>query len=257
MGWRLRSGRRQPHSRTYRRSPEVALPPGQLLPGYDGPLGRGQRLVELVDPLHERPELEPPEHLLELRAVGRRQHELSRVAVDVEVAAHRRQHLRLAGLVGVLAQRPRAGGRQLVDVLEHALDGLELLDQLGGGLVTDAGHAGDRVGRVALEADQIGDLLRRHAEAGGDSLRRVHVHVGDPSRSHHQADVLGDELERVAVGGDDAGGHARLVGSGRQSGDHVVRLPAFELEVPVAESLDDRLEVRPLLAEQIGHRAAV
>jgi hypothetical protein len=72
---------------------KIAFAPGQLLARDDGTLGRGQRLVELVDPLQERPELEPPEHLLELGAVGRREHELRRVAIDVEVPVHRRQDL--------------------------------------------------------------------------------------------------------------------------------------------------------------------
>ena len=105
---------------------------------------------------------------------------------------------------GVLAKRPRARGRQLVDVLEHAFHRVELLDQLRRGLVADAGHARDRVGGVALEADQVGNLLRRHAQTRRHAVGRVHVNVGHAARRHHQADVLGDQLERVAVGGDDA-----------------------------------------------------
>jgi ribosomal protein S18 acetylase RimI-like enzyme len=41
-----------------------------------------------------------------------------------------------------------------------------------------------------------------------------------------------------------------------EGGDHVVRLPPLELEVAVAERLDDRAEVRELLAEQVRHRPA-
>ena len=62
------------------------------------------------------------------------------------------------------------------------------------------------------------------------------------------------ELEGVAVGRDDGGLDARLVCAGRERGDHVVRLPALELEVAVAERLHDRTEVRELLAQEIGHR---
>ena len=47
---------------------------------------------------------------------------------------------------------------------------------------------------------------------------------------------------------------AGLVGAGRERRDHVVRLPALELEVAVAERLDDRPEVRELLAQQVRHR---
>ena len=54
----------------------------------------GTRLVELVDAVEQVAELEAPEDLLQLRAVGRVEHELRRVAVDVEVAPHRRELLR-------------------------------------------------------------------------------------------------------------------------------------------------------------------
>ena len=49
-----------------------------------------------------------------------------------------------------------------------------------------------------------GTLSGGDPEPGLDALGRVDVHVGDAARGHHQADVLGDELERVAVGRDDA-----------------------------------------------------
>ena len=81
--------------------------------------------------------------------------------------------------------------------------------------------------------------------------------VGDTARGHHQAHVLGDELERIPVGRDDAGLHSGGVGAGREGGDDVVCLPALELEVAVAERLDDRPEVRELLAQEIGHRPPV
>ena len=126
-----------------------------------------------------------------------------------------------------------------------------------GGLVPDPGDARDVVARVALQPDEVRDLVGADPVARLDPLGRVHLHVRDAARRHHQADVLGDELERVAVGRDDARLHARLVGLRRERRDHVVRLPALELEVPVPEGLDDRTEVRELLAEEVRHRAAV
>ena len=88
-------------------------------------------------------------------------------------------------------------------MLEHALERAVLGDQLPGGLVPDPGDARDVVGRVALEPDEVGHLLGRDAVARLDALGRVDVDVGDAARGHHQADVLRDELERVAVGRDD------------------------------------------------------
>ena len=172
----------------------------------------------------------------------------------VEVAPHRREQLRVARLLGVLAHRLRARRRELVDVLEHALERPVLRDQLPGRLVADPGNAGDVVRGVALEADEVRHLLGRDAVARLDALGRVDVDVRDAARRHHQADVLRAELERVAVGRDDAGLDPRLVGARGERRDHVVGLPALELEVPVAERLDDRAEVRELLAQEVGHR---
>ena len=90
-----------------------------------------------------------------------------------------------------------------------------------------------------------------------DALGRVDVDVGDAARGHHQRDVVGHELERVAVGRDDRRLDPRLVGAVRERRDHVVGLPALELEVAVAEGLDDRAEVRELLAQQVRHRLAL
>ena len=107
---------------------------------------------------------------------------------------------------------------------------------------------------VALEADEVRHLVGPDAVAQLDPLRRVDVHVRDAARRHHQRDVRRAELEGVAVGGDDRRLHSGLVGAGGERRDHVVRLPAFELEVAVAERLDDRPEVRELLAQEIRHR---
>ena len=159
--------------------------------------------------------------------------ETSSAGIDVErqVAAHGRELLRRARLVGMLAQVLGPGRRELVDVLEHRLQRPVLRDQLAGGLVADPGDARDVVGRVALEADEVGHLVGPNAVAGLDALGGVDVDVGDPARGHHQRHVLGAELEGVAVGRDDARLDPGLVRPGRERRDHVVRLPALELEV--------------------------
>ena len=232
-----------------------------LAPGHQGLLELHRRRrhgdVELVDAAQQVAELEAPEHLLQLRAVGRGEDELRHVAVELEVAPHRRQLLRLPRLVGVLGDVLAARRRQLVGVRDHLLERPVLPDQLPGGLVADPRDAGDVVRGVALEPDEVRDLLRPDPVARLDAIGRVHVHVGDPARSHHQRDVLRDELEGVAVRRDDGRLDARLVGVRRERGDDVVRLPALELEVAVAERLDDRAEVRELLAEEIRHRLAL
>ena len=232
-----------------------SLPPDDCSAGRDA-LARRDRLVELVDPSEQRPELELSEGLAQLGAVGRREDELGRISVDVEIAAHRREHLRRARLVRELRQVLPARGRELIDVLEHLLERPVLRHELPRRLVTDPWDARDVVGTVALEPDEVGDLVGPDPVARLDALGRVDVHVADAARRHHQANVLGDELERVAVGRDDARLDPLLVGACREGRDHVVGLPALELEIAVAERLDDRPQVGELLAEQVRHRPA-
>ena len=108
-------------------------------------------------------------------------------------------------LVGVLHDGLRAGGRELAGVRDDVLERAVLRDQLAGGLVPDPGNAGDVVRRVALQADEVRHLVGADAVPELDPLGRVDVDVRDSSRRHHQRDVLAAELERVPVGGDDAG----------------------------------------------------
>jgi hypothetical protein len=146
---------------------------------------------------------------------------------------------------------------ELFGVLYDLVDRAVLRDQLAGGLVADARNPGDVVRGIALEADEVRDLLRRDAVAGLDALGRVDLDVRDPTGGHHQRHIVGDELEGVSIRGDDGRLDSRLIGLGRKGGDDVVRLPALELEVAVAEGLDDRAEVRELLAQQVRHRLAL
>ena len=78
----------------------------------------------------------------------------------------------------------------------------------------------------------------------------VELRLGDPARRRHDLDeALGvDELEGVAVAGDDHDRDPLLARALGERRDDVVGLEAVEADVRVAERLDERLEVRPLLA---------
>ena len=218
--------------------------------------GCGDRVLEVVDPVQQAAELEAAEHLAKLRAVGRIEHDLRGIEVDVEVAPHRRELLRHARLVGELGDVLAPRRRELVRVRDHLLERAVLSDQLARGLVADTRDARDVVRRVALEPDEVRHLVGPDAVAELDPFGRVDVHVRDAAWRHHQRDVRRAELEGVAVGRDHRRLHARLVGARRERRDHVVRLPALELQVAVAERLHDRPEMRELLAQQVGHRPA-
>ena len=136
--------------------------------------------------------------------------------------------------------------------LEDLFERSEFLKQLGRGLVADAGDAGDVVAGVALQADEVRDQLGRDPVAVDHALAVVDARVGDPARGGHDLHhAVVDELVRVAVAGDDHGWDGWL---GRPSlfhdrRDHVVGLEPLDSEVAVAERVDQRLEVRPLLLE--------
>jgi hypothetical protein len=181
------------------------------------------------------------------------------VDLDRHVALDRGQQLRDAGRLGVVGEVLLAlGARDVVDVVEHALQRAELLQELGGGLVADARDARDVVRRVALEPVEVGDEVGRDAVAVEHRLVVVDLRVGDAAAGGHHAHarVGVDDLERVAVAGDDHDRHAVVAGALGDRGDDVVGLEAGNLDVAVAERLDERLEVRPLLLEQARPRRA-
>ena len=115
----------------------------------------------LVEALDHLAQLELRRDLAQPAAVGLARASLADVDRHVDVVRQGRKLLRDAGVVGVLGEvllALRAG--DLVDVVEHRLQRAELLQQLGGGLVADPRNAGDVVGGVALEPDQVGHQLR-------------------------------------------------------------------------------------------------
>ena len=99
----------------------------------------------------------------------------------VDVALEGRELLRDARQVGVLAQVLAGASRRRSRRCARArcLERPVLLQQLGGGLVADARHAGDVVGGVALQPDEVGHQLGRDAVALDHALAVVHARVGD------------------------------------------------------------------------------
>ena len=213
--------------------------------------------LELIDATQQRAELEAAEQLPHGRPVGRIGQRLREVDVELQVALDRGQLLGALRLLAVLDQRlaPLLAGHGIhvrVDALQRA----EAHEQLRGRLVADAGNAGDVVGGVALEPDEVGHEPRRNAVARLDALGRVDVHVRHAARREQHGDVVGHELEGVAIVRDHAGGDPLLVRAQAQRADHVVGLVALELHVAVPERLDQRAQVGLLLLEQRRRRLA-
>ncbi len=174
------------------------------------------------------------------------------MSMSVMAVASRFEILASSACFGEVLLPLRAG--DLVDVREHLLQDAVLLEQLGGGLVADPRDAGDVVGGVALEPDQVGDQLRRHPVALDHPVAVVDLRVGHPARGRHHPHPVLDQLVDVAVAGDDHHLDPLLAGALRQRGDHVVGLVAVDLDVGEAERLGQRHQVRPLLLEQVRPR---
>ncbi len=182
-------------------------------------------------------------------------HHLAQVDAGVDVAMDGRQLLGDARVLGVLHQVLFAfGAGDLLDVGQHLLQRAELLQQLRGGLLADPRNAGDVVGGVSLQPDQVGDQLRRHPVALDHGVTVVDLGLGDAPRGAHHPHPVADELVDVAVAGDDHHRDPLLLRPPRQRGDHVVGLVALDPDVGVAERLDQGHQVRPLLPEQVRPR---
>ena len=214
-----------------------------------------QRLLEAAQRVAQLPVAEHGPHA---GAVDLARHLDLEVDVDRHVAHHRRELLGQPRGVGVLRQVLLAlGAGDLVDAGQHRLEVAEALQQVRRRLVADPGDAGDVVGRVALEPDEVGHELRRDAVAVDHALAVVDLRVGHAAAGGHDPHAVVDELVGVAVARDDHHRDPALLGLLGQRRDHVVGLVALDGDVAVAERLHERAQVRPLELEQVGPRRAL
>ena len=248
---------RQRHARPVAEVRRLAVDRLDLELGLDLAAGDGVALGQrLFQPLEHRAQLELAHEVAQRAAVGLLSPAPRQVDPGLDVVLQGRQLLRHPRVVGVLGQVLLAfGAGDLVDARQHLLQRAELLQQLGRGFLADPGDAGDVVGGVAAQPHQVGDQLRRHPVALLDRGAVVDLGLGDPARGAHHPDPVADQLVGVAVAGDDHHLDPLLARLPGERGDHVVGLEAVDLDVGVAEGLDQRHQVRPLLAR--GGRGAV
>ncbi len=173
-------------------------------------LGLPERLLQAAQRVAQ---LVLAEHLAQARAVGLAHGLGGGIDVERHAAIDGGQALGDARGLGVRHQVLFAlGAADIGDVREHLLQGPVALDQIGSSLVADPGHPRDVVGGVALQPIEVGDQLGGDAVAVDHRLAVVELGVGDPARRGHHLDEtpLVDQLEDVAIAGDDRHGHGRL-----------------------------------------------
>ncbi len=221
--------------------------------------GRGgvRRPERFLEPTQRLAQFEAPEYVSELGAVRVGRDELLQIQVERYVALGCCELFGHSRVLGVVDQVLLAlGAADLVDMLEHAFQRAEPLQQLRRGLVADSRHARDVVAGVALEPDEVRNQLGRHAVAIDHAGAVVHAGVGDPTARGHDLGPVSDELVGVPIAGHHHHLDRRLALRGLDDrGDHIVGLVSVHPEIAIAERLDQRREVGPLLLEQVGARA--
>ena len=95
----------------------------------------------------------------------------------------------------------------------------------------DARHAGDVIGRVALQTIKVGHEGRRNAVIQiVHALGRHNRHVGQAFASRHHVDVFGHELIHITVAGHQQHVAAGFLAQARHSAQDVVAFPALGLQ---------------------------
>ena len=223
---------------------------------------RGRLLLKLL--AHElehaaevRVELHALERLGHLVGIERRERARFEVEREVEVAhdgghlaAQIRHVLVVDDLLFLLAL-------EIVHVLVDALEVAVGLQQLRGGLVADAGHAGDVVGRVALEAEEVDELVGAHAVALEHLGRAVDGHVGDALLRGDDARLVGCQLVGVLIARHEQRLVAQLLVARGDGAQHVVALPALDAHHGHVHGLQQLLDDGELHLEVVVHGRAL
>ena len=168
----------------------------------------GDRVEGLEQPLAQHPELEAVEHLVHLLAVPGLAFQLVDRHVELHVADQLVEPAVAQHAVEVLAQGVADLAADLVDVGDDPRQVAVGRDPLGRGLGAHPRHAGEVVGRLAHQRGEVAVALRRHEVALRDRGRVHPPHVGDPADGVDHRHVVTDQLEHVAVAGDDDDLHA-------------------------------------------------
>ena len=151
--------------------------------------------------------------------------------------------------------RLQAAFGQLVEPLQQGLDRAVVVDQPAGGLVADAGDAGDVVGGVTAQRLEVDQLRGLEPVALADLVGTVDERVGDAAPGHQRVDGVAHQLQAVEVAADNGDVEAALLRDPGQRADHVVGLVAVDLvdrDVERVEHLLRALDLRPQVVRHLA-----
>ena len=173
-----------------------------------------------------------------------------------EVSDDRRHLAALEDLLPVRLEPFPQLRREARGVRVHALEVAVLRDELRRGLLADAGHARDVVGRIAFERLEVDHLRRPQAVALVDLRLVVHDGVLEAQARGEELDVRRDELERIEIARDDDDLEACCLALTRERADDVIGLVAGEGVHRHAEPFEQLLHALELRTQLVGHRLA-
>ncbi len=205
----------------------------------------------------QHPEFEVVEQSVDAIAIPRGQCELLGCVGQRHVAHHLgelpvEQHVR-----EVLAQRVPGLSAHLVDAIDEVGEAPELTDPLGRRLLAHAGDAGQIVARIPAQRGEVRVL------GGGESVLLLDGLGGEPGQLRHAAlrvqhgDVIGDQLQCVAISGDDEHPIPERGGLRREGRDDVVGLVALLRHHRDAHRVEDILGDVDLPLELVGRGTAL
>ena len=234
-----------------------------LRTGHDGlPRQRGRLLLQLAShQLEHAAQVGVELHLLErLRhalRVERREAALLEIEREVQVA-HDGGHLAGEKRHVLVVDHPLLLlALEVVHVLVDALQVPVGLQKLRGRLVADAGHAGDVVGRVALEAQEVDELVGAHAVALLHLGRAVDGHVGDALLRGDDARLVAGQLVGVLVARHEQRLVSQLLVACGHRAQDVVTLPALDAHDGHVHGLEQLLDDGELHLQVVVHGRAL
>ena len=145
-----------------------------------------------------------------------------------------------------------------VQMVVHAVQGAEVLDQSHGGLFADALHTRDVVGGVAHQALHFDELLGLNAIlfVDGIQIHGLRFAAAHGAGGQQHGGGLTHQLQAVAVSrGQKAVVPAGLAGSGQRA-QNVVGLPAFCRYLAVAQVGEQFFQDGHLLGQLVRHGVA-
>ena len=198
-------------------------------------------------------EVQGPEGLAHL--LGRKARELDVIEgkLDRRVTPDRSDRAADARILRMLADALPHLALDLVGMLEHIVERAPFGEQLGGGLLANAGNTGDVITRIALEAEEVGNEARRDAVALHDLFRRVDDHVGHALARGHDACRLTRELVGVLVARDEVDAIAVCLAACRHGAQNVVALVAIHRDARDVHRLEQTTNDGELHGEGLVH----